>query len=222
MIKNMEWGAVAYLSHSKYGINKEMALNSANTYTTGCGPQSEGSTSSGSKCNAYDTSLGQTSSTTGNIYGIYDMSGGSSEYVMGNIVSPDGTIMMSGQRANTSYPNRHSGYDGILYYNGTTSAGYGTYDGTYSYPDNKYIDKYSFNTNNRTRSRSKLGDGIREVLNTSSKVWYSDNSDLACSLVSWFCRGGAYNGGGGAGDFGSFINYGNANTYYSSRLVISQ
>ena len=26
-----------------------MALNSANTYTTGCGPQSEGSTSNGSR-----------------------------------------------------------------------------------------------------------------------------------------------------------------------------
>ena len=84
MMKNMEWGAVAYLSHSKYGINKEVAINCANTYTTGCGPQSEGSTSSGATCNGYTTALGQSASTTGNTSGVYDMSGGSYEYMMGN------------------------------------------------------------------------------------------------------------------------------------------
>lgn len=61
MIKNMEWGAIAYLSHSKYGINKEVAINSYSSYMTGCGPQSKGSISSGSICNAYNTILGQSS-----------------------------------------------------------------------------------------------------------------------------------------------------------------
>ena len=51
MMKNMEWGAVTYLSHSKYGINKEIAINSVGAYTTGCGPQSAGSASSGATCN---------------------------------------------------------------------------------------------------------------------------------------------------------------------------
>ena len=90
MMKNMEWGAVTYLSHSKYGINKEVAINSANTFTTGCGPQSAGSTTSGATCNSYTTTLGQSASTTGNVYGVYDMSGGANEYMMGNMVNSSG------------------------------------------------------------------------------------------------------------------------------------
>ena len=92
MIKNMEWGAVTYLSHSKYGINKEIALNSNSSQITGCDPQSSDSTSSGTTCNAYNTELGQTSSTTGNIYGVYDMSGGTSEYTMGGKVNSSGSM----------------------------------------------------------------------------------------------------------------------------------
>ena len=36
MMKNTEWGAVAYLSHSKYGINKEININNNSNYITGC------------------------------------------------------------------------------------------------------------------------------------------------------------------------------------------
>ena len=56
---------------------------------------------------------GPSASTTGNIYGIYDMSGGAYDYVMGNIVSNDGTTMMSGN--DTDY---NSGYTGIIYDSG--------------------------------------------------------------------------------------------------------
>ncbi|MDD4733404.1 MAG: prepilin-type N-terminal cleavage/methylation domain-containing protein [Bacilli bacterium] len=35
MMKNTEWGAVAYLSHSKYGINKEININNNSAYKTG-------------------------------------------------------------------------------------------------------------------------------------------------------------------------------------------
>ena len=67
MIKNIEWGAVAYLKQSKYGLGTtDIAVN-----TTG-----------GGTGNAYKTKISQ--STTGNIYGVYDMSGGAWEYVMGN------------------------------------------------------------------------------------------------------------------------------------------
>jgi len=227
MMKNMEWGAVAYLTHSKYGTCSDgectqIALNSYSGYMTGCGPQSEGSTSSGSTCNAYNTTLGQSASTTGNIYGVYDMSGGAYDYVMGNIVSPDGETMMSGNRAYTSSPNYHSGYSGILYYDDTTAAGYGSYTGTYNYPENKYYDKYSFNISSLTRGRSKLGDGIKEVLKTSSYGWYSDNSHLANGDSPWLYRGGDYGYGSFAGVFSSYIYYGSADTDNSARLVISQ
>ena len=84
MMKNSEWGAVAYLSHSKYGINGEIRINNNSNYKTGCGASSvnEGYTS---VCQiAYGGAMTYPQSTTGNISGIFDMSGGAWEYVMGN------------------------------------------------------------------------------------------------------------------------------------------
>lgn len=67
MMKNTEWGAVAYLAESKYGRNgTEIGMNSTN-YTTGQGN--------------YVTYANQ--STTGNVYGIYDINGTSWEFVAG-------------------------------------------------------------------------------------------------------------------------------------------
>ena len=87
MSKNNEWGAVAYLTHSIYGrctdstTCTEVGINNNGSYITGYGAPA------GSKYNdtngAYNTSLGKEASTTKNIYGIYDMSGGAYEYVMG-------------------------------------------------------------------------------------------------------------------------------------------
>ena len=119
MMKNMEWGAVTYLSHSKYGINKEIAINSQNTFTTGCGPQSEGSTSSGATCNGYTTTLGQSASTTGNVSGVYDMSGGAFEFMMGNMVYSNGQPM-SGESTTDNY---NSEFTGILYDGGKSFTG---------------------------------------------------------------------------------------------------
>lgn len=72
MIKNNEWGAVAYFAQGKCGISRagtyiEIEENSS-TYVTG-----------GSN---YQTNVGQ--STTGNVYGVYDMAEGANEFVMGN------------------------------------------------------------------------------------------------------------------------------------------
>ena len=87
MSKNNEWGAVAYLTHSIYGrctnstTCTEVGINNNEGYITGYGTPAG---SSNSVTNgAYYTSLGKDASTTGNIYGIYDMSGGAYEFVMG-------------------------------------------------------------------------------------------------------------------------------------------
>ena len=73
MTKNVEWGAVAYLAHSKYGLNgKEIEINKNGSYKTGIG--NDGSST-------YNTDVGKNSSTTKNVYGIYDMSGGAYEDV---------------------------------------------------------------------------------------------------------------------------------------------
>ena len=155
---------------------------------------------------------GPSASTTGNIYGIYDMSGGAYDYVMGNIVSNDGTTMMSGN--DTDY---NSGYTGIIY----DSGNYTSYTGTYSYPENKYIDKYSFGTSHAQRIRSKLGDATKEVYNTEDYGWYSDYSYLAKSSYPWIIRGAFYVDVFDGGVFISDMDHGDADSHNSSRLVIT-
>ena len=87
MSKNNEWGAVAYLTQSIYGrctsstSCTEIGINNNDSYITGYGAPA-GSNSSVTN-GTYNTSLGKDASTTNNIYGIYDMSGGFFEYVMG-------------------------------------------------------------------------------------------------------------------------------------------
>ncbi len=80
ILKDTEWGAISYLSHSIYGINSEVI---SNTYsTTGCGSTNNGNSSS---CiNGYGTLSNDiyTQSTTGNISGLFDMSGLNWEYTM--------------------------------------------------------------------------------------------------------------------------------------------
>ncbi len=92
MMKNSEWGAVAYLSQSKYGksgkYREEVYNNNCNKYITGIGSDSVSDDSSSLTCtnskNKYNGENGVKSSTTRNIYGVYDMRGGAYELVMGN------------------------------------------------------------------------------------------------------------------------------------------
>ena len=246
MMKNMEWGAVAYLSHSKYGTCTdgtctEININNSQSYYTG---RSGGNVGGKTPINGtyteqtltdqyisygfytydgyllnYNTNtksdtkdMTKIASTTGNIYGIYDMSGGAFDYVMGNIVSNDGTTMMSGYSTSSN-----SGYTGIIYDSGS----YTSYTGTYSYPENKYIDKYSFGTSYAQKIRSKLGDAVKEVYNTEDYGWYNDISYLADSSSPWFNRGGYSNFSSDAGVFYSYNFFGHAVSRYSSRLVIT-
>ena len=210
MMKNMEWGAVTYLSHSKYGINKEIAINSANTYTTGCGPQSEGSTSSGATCNGYTTTLGQSASTTGNVSGVYDMSGGAYEYMMGNMVYSNGQPMSGYQTTN----NYNSGFTGILYDGGTS------FTGTYAFPSKRYYDKYSYGTSETEYTRGKLGDATIEMAPTGTTGnWYGDYALFPVGSNPWFIRGGLYGSGAGAGAFSFAYDYGSAYTINSARAV---
>ena len=93
LMKNNEWGACAYLSYSQYGnvpkINATGSLvNSSYWYDlyTGQGPKTasdEGWYQNDVANHGYGTSLGMLASTTGNITGIYDMSGGAWERVAG-------------------------------------------------------------------------------------------------------------------------------------------
>lgn len=92
MMKNTEWGAVAYLAQSPYGRNgTEISVNQCSSYYTGVGAGTGGNKIFNSTYTwdnitdnqKYNGSIGKLASTTGNIYGVYDMSGGAYEYVMG-------------------------------------------------------------------------------------------------------------------------------------------
>ena len=212
MMKNMEWGAVTYLSHSKYGINKEVSMNSVNTSITGCGPQSNGSIDSGSVCNKYTTALGQSASTTGNVTGIYDMSGGSWEYLMSSMVYSNGQVM-SGYRTTN---NQNSAFTGILYDGGAS------FTGTYTFPSKRYYDKYSYGTSETQYIRGKLGDATKEMAPTGNKGnWYSNYSYFPYSSYPWIARGGDYTTSSNPGIFGFSLNSGSLNITTSTRAVIS-
>ena len=104
--KNIEWGSVAYLKQSIYGLgitditNNSSSTHSSSSYYTG-----------GGSGTSYKTNTGQ--STTGNITGVYDMTGGAFEYVMGNYNKRAGSSALTV----STVPNEH-----IDIYSGTSVA----------------------------------------------------------------------------------------------------
>ncbi len=143
MAKNSEWGIVAYLSQSKYGkygnsaysgANKEIYQNKSATFTTGMsnGTPSQETASTQIPYDTKDTGYG--ASTTGTIYGIYDMNGGTYEYVMANYNNIDGASGFN------PFPDSKY-YD--LYTSTTVSTSYKSGDATHEtngwYQDNNYF-----------------------------------------------------------------------------------
>ena len=245
MIKNSEWGAVEYLSHSKYGtctnaICKEVNINNSSSYYTG---RSGGSSGGSTVINTVYTD--QTSTTQYNAYGFYTYDGYLLDYNtntksttkdMSKVASTTNNIYgiygMSGGAYEYTMANvvssdettmisgsdssYNSGYTGKIY----DSGNYTSYTGK-AYPDSKYYDKYSFSRSAASRKRSKLGDGIKEVYKSGSIGWHSDYSYLANSNFPWFICGGSYNNGISAGVFYSNGSNGNISSDSSSRLIIT-
>ena len=214
MMKNSEWGAVAYLSHSKYGKNGEVWINNVNTGTgvenngvqwgpsiTGCAGTSA---SAGVKNNMTACEPGRdyknagvNASTTGNIYGIYDMSGGVWERVVASVVNQDGTFV-------------------------SASSGFS------SKPESKYYDEYAYNTDLHNFNISKLGDAIRETRKKTSgnnQNWYNDytlmpGSYSDCTTCVWVNRGVSARSGSNAGLFSVYRSTGDAWAGHGSRAVV--
>ena len=194
MMKNSEWGAVAYLSQSKYGklgnenfsgTNKEIYQNKSDQYITGCsyGSPSNGNTNYGCQYQ-YDISINGTgASTTGTIYGIYDMSEGAWEYVMGNyndMVASSGFVLM---------------------------------------PESKYYDKYiSDNIIIACNGSLCISHGLSETAG-----WYNDAKLMVSKEYPWLLRGGSYFANYEAGIFDFHISGNNGGLYAngSFRLVMS-
>ena len=197
------------LSHSKYGVNREVYINNSEGYYTGrSGGNVGGSTpinetytdqTSTDQYNTYGfytwdgyllnyntntksttRDMTKVASTTGNITGVYDMSGGAWDRVMGN------------------------------YNNTLSSSGFSTF------PVSKYYDLYT-TTSSLTACNGGVcyGHALSET-----KSWYSDYAIFVSSDYPWFYRGGYCRNGVGAGVFHFYNLNGSANAYYAAHLVL--
>ena len=210
MITNMEWGAVAYLTNSKYGrctdgSCKEIMRNNCSKYITGIGGnygygESASETTCTTATNKYDGTKGMLASTTGNIYGVYDMSGGISEYVMANMSSTSGSY------------NFYSASSGLSqkWYN----------------DNNKYLTTYAYNpgTNatNINTLHGRLGDATGEVQATSNLYgWYEDFNQLPYSKYPWLNRGGYMAADPYTGIFNSMGSLGTADNLGTRATLVS-
>lgn len=188
MMKNTEWGAVAYFSSSVYG-NEDITLNESE-YITGSGVGT-----------LYNTQ-NPTQSTNGNITGIYDMAGGSWEFMMavvsdslGNPVAGVSSIQTSG-------------------FNGLNTIDYTKVEENLDFPDSKYYDLYESGTN-------LLGDATRELKVLGNTGWNSDIIYNAVSNYPFYERGGDYTGKEKAGIFRSRGCSGNAGDA-TFRIILSE
>lgn len=180
LMKNIEWGAIAYLAESKYGINgNEVWINP--TTITG---------KAGTSVNAYGTSTydytdqtyGVKASTTYNTTGVYDMNGGQYELVAAYIDVTSSTTRLNSFGA--SVVNAADKYKDVY----TPGA-----------------DDYNL-ASNYAATISKKGDAIYETsLSQGNKnSWYGDNSYMIYPDGPFFCRGGEYYDADGGGLFSFF------------------
>ena len=240
LMKNSEWGAVAYFAASQYG--KTPTINSLYEYDNSSNVYHE---YAGGK--DYKTNVSQ--STTGNVTGIYDLNGGAWEYVAayydnGNsILSSQGRECFSNNKLKSEYAKYWDKYE------------VGNDEKTIYGPDNSKLwdldnsDTSKITATNEIRKRitterynlmkSIMGDAMYEVINTYSyygkksngdRDWLIDttatgaqygkcyyNSDYAlignCARP-FLLRGGVWWSGSGAGVFYSYGDYGDA--YYNN------
>ena len=208
MMKNTEWGATAYLAESKYGRNgTEISVNQCSSYITGAGRGATGenqiynstyNSSAITNEQRYDGSIGVLSSTTGNIYGIYDMSGGAYEYVMGMYQDADGNIHIG---SSSSYNSGFNGYlnDGTQITNGVDLP-----------EDRKYYNLYTVKNN------SNIGDALYET-----SGWNGDSANFVDSSSPFFVRGGNYNNSSFAGVFDFYDSSGDSGGDGSFRVCLA-
>ena len=202
VMRNDEWGAVAYLSQSAYGklgnvnfigADKEIYQNKSNSFITGCSSGAPSAIGSQKCPYTYDDNTrdesgvsgkGVGASTTGTIYGIYDISGGANEYVMGNYNDVVG----------------NSGFSSSLSL------------------DSKYYNKYT----SSVVSEACNGGVCYSHALSEIAGWYGDTHGMVTSTNPWLLRGGNYNDNSNAGVFNySGFNGNNIYNAYSFRLVMS-
>ncbi len=258
LMKNTEWGAVAYLTQSKYGrctekdgtsTCEEVKINNNSNYITGysakndptCGRSCYNETDStelnkdGEKGYSYYNFKSQASSTTGNYYGIYDMSGGAWEYVMGVMQGADNNALPSSGRDK----EHNSGFNGLYTYceeNGNNASNaiecgidIAKNDG-YNWPSSKYYDLYDYISSEQDYQRGILGDATKEMgpfysIDYSVLEYIGNyNADYAGFVwpnASWFLRGGSSAWGADDGIFSMYHQSGETNSDISFRIILT-
>ena len=162
MMKNTEWGSVAYLSYSAYGIQDKIRVNNHINSITGYAANNEptcGYTGTNEECNRYcndgtcNTAYPNSvlASTTGNVTGIFDMAGHYS-VTMSFMEYNDGSVTVGLDNS------RQSGFKGTLGDGSINTTGI-------DLPDKKYYDLYQFSNvrDNVSFSRRILGDATGEM-----------------------------------------------------------
>ena len=135
-------------------------------------------------------------STTGNIYGIYDMSGGAWEYVAAYVNNGNSNLTGNG----SSLVNSTDAKTKEVYSKGSS--------------DTRPL--------NYAANSSIYGDAVYETSSTgeNSTSWYSDYSNFPNSSNPFFKRGGNYNNTSNAGLFYFNNNNGNSNSNNGFRPVL--
>ncbi len=163
LMKNTEWGAVAYLTQSKYGRNgTEVALNNSTDRITG---RSNGGIDGSENSFSYEKEEGQLASSTGNIYGIYDLNGGSFERIAAYI---DTSVALTNGQELVNAPERHK---------------------------NVYEASEDETSENNFEINSKAyGDAIYEISSYENQysAWFSDYSRFSFGTDAFLVRGGGY------------------------------
>ena len=197
LVKNTEWGAVAYLSKSKYGKGiEEVYINNSSDFITGNAANTSGAGGTAGTTNAYHTINGQKASTTGNIYGVYDMSGGNCERVAAYVNNNHANLQTYGK----------SVIDGAAKYKEIYTQG--------------LTDTQELNYN---AAVTKYGDAIYETSNGYSNLsasWYRDWSSFANAVSPFFGRGGGCNDASNAGMYYFCGTGGNAHNIFGFRVTI--
>jgi hypothetical protein len=174
LMKNTEWGVVSYLTKSQYGKNtEEVYINNSQTYTTGCAGNTVSAAFYNGCQNTYESTGGVKASTTGNIYGIYDLSGGAWEKTSAYLDNSTGNLSTYGS-AIISADNKYKD----KYTKGSTD---------------DQATNYSLSINLK-------GDAIYETSNNINGLysWYGEAAYMPSTITPWFLRGGFFDYGSGA------------------------
>ena len=247
LMKNSEWGAVAYFAASQYG--KTPTINSLYEYDNSSNVYHE---YAGGK--DYKTNVSQ--STTGNVTGIYDLNGGAWEYVAAYYDNGNGNLSSQGLE---SFSNNKLKSEYAKYWD---KYEVGNDEKTIYGPDNSKLwdldnsDTSKITATNEIRKRitterynlmkSIMGDAMYEVINTYSyygkkangdrdwlidttatgaqygKCYYNSDYALIGSCAQPFLlRGGLWWNGSSAGVFGSDGYGGSADSSVGFRPVLA-